>query len=91
MTIAQNVAPTLVGAPGDTVNKSAGKPAIQKTSENRDVPDGMNANFAAAMQRMRWLRARTRLNDSARRFRPAIPPTLTAVENHHGLEHGGAA
>ncbi|MCL7419689.1 MAG: mercuric reductase [Methylobacter sp.] len=34
-----------------------------------EVPDGMNVNFAAAMQRMRRLRARISLNDSASRFR----------------------
>lgn len=34
-----------------------------------EVPDGMNVNFAAAMQRMRRLRARISPNDSAQRFR----------------------
>lgn len=34
-----------------------------------EVPDGMNVNFATAMQRMRRLRARISLNDSAWRFR----------------------
>ena len=34
-----------------------------------EVPDGMNVNFAAAMQRMRRLRARISLNDSASRLR----------------------
>ena len=34
-----------------------------------EVPDGVNVNFAAAMQRMRRLRARISPNDSARRFR----------------------
>ncbi|WP_305907875.1 mercuric reductase [Methylomarinum sp. Ch1-1] len=34
-----------------------------------EVPDGMNVNFAAAMQRMRRLRASISLNDSASRFR----------------------
>jgi pyruvate/2-oxoglutarate dehydrogenase complex dihydrolipoamide dehydrogenase (E3) component len=34
-----------------------------------EVPDGVNVNFAAAMQRMRRLRARISPNDSASRFR----------------------
>jgi pyruvate/2-oxoglutarate dehydrogenase complex dihydrolipoamide dehydrogenase (E3) component len=34
-----------------------------------EVPDGVNVNFAAAMQRMRRLRARISPNDSAARFR----------------------
>ncbi len=34
-----------------------------------EVPDGVNASFAAAMQRMRRLRARISANDSAQRFR----------------------
>jgi pyruvate/2-oxoglutarate dehydrogenase complex dihydrolipoamide dehydrogenase (E3) component len=34
-----------------------------------EVPDGVNVNFAAAMSRMRGLRARISLNDSAARFR----------------------
>ncbi|MEX0726421.1 MAG: mercuric reductase [Planctomycetaceae bacterium] len=34
-----------------------------------DVPDDVNVNFAAAMQRMRRLRARISPNDSAQRFR----------------------
>jgi pyruvate/2-oxoglutarate dehydrogenase complex dihydrolipoamide dehydrogenase (E3) component len=34
-----------------------------------EVPDGVNVNFAAAMQRMRRLRARISPNDSAQRFR----------------------
>ncbi|MDZ4152771.1 mercuric reductase, partial [Methylicorpusculum sp.] len=34
-----------------------------------EVPDNVNVNFAAAMQRMRRLRARISLNDSASRFR----------------------
>ncbi|MFN4261647.1 MAG: mercuric reductase [Gemmataceae bacterium] len=34
-----------------------------------EVPDGVNVNFAAAMQRMRRLRARISPNDSAGRFR----------------------
>ena len=34
-----------------------------------EVPEGMHVNFAAAMQRMRRLRARISPNDSARRFR----------------------
>ena len=34
-----------------------------------DVPDGVTVNFAAAMQRMRRLRARISPNDSAQRFR----------------------
>lgn len=34
-----------------------------------EVPDGVNANFATAMQRMRRLRARISPNDAATRFR----------------------
>ena len=34
-----------------------------------EVPDGVNINFAAAMERMRRLRARISPNDSAKRFR----------------------
>lgn len=34
-----------------------------------DVPDGVNVDFATAMQRMRWLRARISRNDAASRFR----------------------
>lgn len=34
-----------------------------------EMPDGVNVNFAAAMQRMRRLRARISPNDSAQRFR----------------------
>ena len=34
-----------------------------------EVPEGVNVNFAAAMERMRKLRARISVNDSAARFR----------------------
>jgi pyruvate/2-oxoglutarate dehydrogenase complex dihydrolipoamide dehydrogenase (E3) component len=34
-----------------------------------EIPDGVNADFSAAMERMRRLRARISLNDSAQRFR----------------------
>ena len=34
-----------------------------------NVPDGVHVDFAAAMQRMRKLRARISPNDSAKRFR----------------------
>ena len=47
--------------------------AVAAVRDSRDfgihVPDGVQVDFAAAMQRMRRLRARISPNDSARRFR----------------------